>query len=82
MFGLEWKPPYLFVDLAELGLPSQCARVCPQLHLGTKVEFTCPGTWQMIKEGLGKVPSHHNAQKERILGNIPPMGRSQYKRQG
>lgn len=54
---------YLFVDLAELTLPSQCARVCPQLHPGTKV-FICLGTWQRIKEGTGKMPSQHNAQKE------------------
>ena len=64
----------VFVDLAELWLPSQCARVCPQLHPGTKVEFICLGTWHMIKEGTENVPSQHDAQKERILGNIPPIG--------
>lgn len=65
---------YLFVDLAELRLPSQCARVCPQLHPGTKVEFICLGTWQRIKEETGKVPSQHNAQKENFREH-PSNGR-------
>lgn len=65
MFGLECTPLYLFVNLAESWLPSQCARVCPQLHLGTKMEFICLGMRQMIKEGVGKVPREHNAQRER-----------------
>lgn len=51
MFGLETMPLYLFVDLAEFWLPSYCARGCPQLHPGTKLEFICLGTWQMIKDG-------------------------------
>lgn len=60
MFGLECTPLYLFVDLAEFWLPSQCARVCPQIYPGSKVKFISLGTWLMIKEGMGKVPNQHN----------------------
>lgn len=51
MFGLECTPLSLFVDLAEVWLPSLSASVFPQLHPGTKVEFICLGTLQVTKEG-------------------------------
>lgn len=68
MFGFECAPLYLFVDLAEFWLQSQCTRVFSQFHLGTKVEFVCLGTWLVIKKGWKNCQASI-MHKERILGN-------------